>query len=355
MRIIATAALLAMSLPMLLCAGIGEITFIEGTVEIARNGGVIDEMDLDVGSEIDNFDQIRTGDDGQLFILIESDRSPETEIHISQNTVFTIELNRIESKETTTLQLITGSLALKIGKLSGNQRFNVTTEAAAMGVRGTSFLVQTSPASDVLVACEEGRVSCVDEDSGRAVDAQPGQIVEKRSGDLFRAVPVAVSDLATFRREWLTERIEAFKPNALKVLRLYAVRYDELSKRFYSEYEALMARSAVLDKWIQEDREGTIGSRIELMREKKQIVGHLFRIRGILFIFERIYFRLLELYSYFEQGYGQGQIHSGLSAAEFFESFNAQRADLHEKIVRVRYVMKLYALRNEGVFPLSRF
>ena len=136
MRYLVAAAVLLVALPMVLCAGIGEITYIEGSVEIARGRKLIDEMDLETGSEIQNFDQISTGEDGQLFILIDSENSPATEIHIAQNTVFTVELNSIERKETTTLQLITGSLALNVR--SQNRYGERARPTSARSARGRS-------------------------------------------------------------------------------------------------------------------------------------------------------------------------------------------------------------------------
>ena len=341
--------------PVITRSDIGEITYIDGTVEITRDGEIIDEIDLDIGSEIENYDNIRTGADSELYITVESDRSPQTEIHIAANTVFTVDINSNEGNQVTTLGLITGSFGAKVGKLTGSQYFEVKTESVAMSVRGTGFLVQTSPASDVLVTCDEGEVVCRDQDSGSMVSAEPGQIVEKLPDELFRSVPVAVSQLEDFRKDWIAERIALFKPNALRVLRQYAERYDDLYNRFNAEYEALMLEKAVLEKWMREDAEGKVGGRIQLMQEKKEIIGHLFEIRGVLFIFERIYYRLLELHSYFQQGFGRGQIKPGLSAAIFFERLTAQQKDLHEKIGGVRYIMKLYALRNDGELPLSRF
>jgi hypothetical protein len=335
--------------------GIGEINFISGGVEIVRDEEVLTEEDLFIGDEIENYDQIQTGSDGQLIIDLTSTRSADTEIHVSPNTLFVIDLNKVERKQTTTLNLITGSLGLKVQKLGGNQGFHVKTEKTAMGVRGTEFSVETSPAADVLVTCSEGSVVCRDEETGGEAEAMPGSVVEKRMDADIRSIPVAVSDLESYRRDWFAERIRAFKPNALRVIKFYARRYDELYNRFNAEYEALMMEMAILKKWIQEDREGRMGSKIQIMKEKKQIVGYIFRIREVFFIFERVYHRLLELYSYFQQGYGIGEIRPGLTTAEFYRRFMAQSKDLAQKARKVRYIMKLYAKRNEGNLPLSRF
>jgi hypothetical protein len=333
----------------------GEITFIDGEVELVRNEETLTEQDLTIGDEIENYDQINTGPDGQVIVNVTSRRTPDAEIHIASNTTFIFDINKVKNDDITTLSLITGSLSLNVQKLGSNQKFRVQTEAVTMGVRGTEFAVETSPSADVLITCSNGNVACRDEDSKRVIDAQPGQVVEKRSSEEIAAVPVALTDLQGYRKRWLDERISAFKPNALRVIKFYARQYDDLYNRFNAEYDALMAERDVLEKWIREDRENRLGGRIQMMQEKKQIIGNLFRVRRILFVFEKVYYRLLELHRYFQEGYGQGEIAPGLTTAEFFRGFLSQREDLAAKVRKVRYIMKLYAKRNDGNFPTSLF
>ncbi|HUV07489.1 MAG TPA: FecR family protein [Spirochaetia bacterium] len=334
-------------------AGVGEIVYVNGRLEISRNGEILEDTELEIGFPIENYDIIRTGADGELIVRLSAPGVPQSEIHIAANTTFVIELNRIKGKDNTTLGLLTGSLELKVRKFAGNQDFSVRTESATMGVRGTEFQVQTSPASDLLVTCEEGEVVCYEEEGGTEVLAEPGAAVEKQSDEALKSIPVSVSDLRNFRANWIAERIAAFKPNALRVVRFYAVRYNDLYARFNTEYEALMGNVDVLRKWFQEEKQGRVGSNMEILREKRRIAGHLFRIRRVLFIFERIYYRLLELHAYFQEGYGRGEIGDGLSATVFFNRLIAQRRDLALKVGRVRFIMKLYSKRNEGSVPLS--
>ena len=87
------------------------------------------------------------------------------------------------------------------------------------------------------------------------------------------------------------------------------------------------------------------------MREKKEIIGDLLKLRKILYLFERVYFRLVELEGYYRQGYGRGQIEPGLSSAAFFNRFNREKEVLGRQMAALRYLTKLYAKRNDGVFP----
>jgi len=337
-------------LPAAAQAGIGAIAYMEEGVEIDRNRGTIPAWDVFIGMGVENYDLMRTDDTGYAEVELDSPRSAPSIVKISPNTSFYFEMNKIGRDDTTTIGLITGSLSVKVAKLSGRQSVEVATESALMGVRGTDFEVTLSPGGDILVTAEEGRVSCID-DSGQELFAESGSVVEKRPGELFREVPVSVSDLATFRREWYADRLEVFKANALRAIKFYALRYIRLKARFDSVYGDLQDNRQILGKWYEEDRRGQIGGSMESMREKKELIGKLLALRKILYLFERVYFRLVELEGYYREGYGRGQIEPGLSSAAFFNRFNREKRELGEKMAELRYITKLYAKRNNGNFP----
>ena len=333
---------------------IGEIDHISGEVEITRNGEIYESYDLEEGTELENYDLIRTLDDGEVSVIIDSPLCPETIVQVDSDTTFSLEINKLESRNETTLSMITGALALKVQGLSSKQSFQVESESAVMGVRGTSFSVGASPDGGVLVACEEGKVQCKNED-GDSLDCMPGKVVENIPGESFKQIPVAISSLKKFRKEWLAERIDAFKPNALKAIRQYAKKYKEMVLKFDEAYDSLKSKEDMIAKWIKENKAGKVGSKMEIMKEKKKIIGDLFKLRRILFIFEKIYFRLIELKGYYDQGYGKGLVREGLTTKQFFQKFAKQSRILQKKVAKVKFLMKLYAKRNNGKFPADVF
>lgn len=335
-------------------AEIGTIAYMEEGVEIDRNSETIPSWDVFIGMGVENHDLLRTDATGYAEVEIDDPHSAPAVVRISPNTSFYFEMNKIGRNQTTTIGMITGSLSIKVAKLSGRQSFEVATESALMGVRGTDFAVTLSPGGDILVTAEEGRISCIDE-SGQELFAEPGTVVEKRPGELFREVPVAVSDLVTFQRDWYAERLEVFKSNALQAIKFYAGRYLRLRNRFDSAYNDLQQETRILRKWYAEDRRGEIGGRMEIIREKKELIGELLKLRKILYIFERVYFRLVELEEYYRQGYGKGQIEPGLSSSAFFKRFDREKQVLGRQMAEIRYITKLYAMRNDGNFPTDLF
>jgi hypothetical protein len=171
--------------------------------------------------------------------------------------------------------------------------------------------------------------------------------------DTFRSIPVAESSLQQFQRDWVAGRMEVFRRNALRVTRFYAQRYDRLLDEFNDAYNDLMGNAAVLTKWAREDRSDAAGATMDVMREKRALVGPLLRLRKTLFIFERVYFRLAELEGYYGEGFGQGNLRQGLSAAQFWGRFAADRRDLAARMGRVRHVVRMYAKRNDGALPVE--
>jgi hypothetical protein len=338
--------------PLLAEDKIGEAVYLDGDVAVVRNGESLDTSAVQVGMDMRNFDLVKTGSESLAEIQV-SVGTPLT-ISISPDTQFSFELSRLAGKNRNAIGLITGSLRMKVSKLTATQEVKVQTETTVMGVRGTQFTVSAPPSGDILITCDEGEVVCTDE-GGAEFSALPGIAVEKRAGALFRTIPVAVSDLETFRNNWMTERISALKANALKAVQDFAGLYATLSSELSVSYASLMKNQGTLQKWYREDKAGQIGGTIEVMREKKEIVGDLFKLRKTLFIFERVYYRLLELKEYNAQGYGRGLVEPGLSTDRFFQRIGQEGRELERKMATIRYVTKLYALRNGGAAPTGAF
>ncbi len=328
----------------------GILSYKDGEVEIVRNGSLIPEEEVFIGQNVENMDLIITKSDSFAEVDITNGAGSGSVVKIEPNTYCTIEINKMGKKTETNIGLITGTLAFKVKKLQKGEQFKIQSDAITLGIRGTQFKVTSPPTGNFLITCNEGLVLCTD-DRGETLYAKPGQVVEKKVGQIFRTIPVAVSNLENFRRDWYAEEIEVFKSNALKAIRYYALRYNKLLKDFNNAYSELIKENRILNKWIIEDKNNKIGTKIEVMREKKRIIGHLFRLRKVLFIFERIYFRLSELENYFREGYGRGYISSGVTTTEFFRQFEKDRINLIKQMSFVRYVFKLYSNRNNGYVP----
>jgi hypothetical protein len=333
-----------------LCAQdkVGSVTYLEGEVSVVRNGDPLDGVAI--GVDVQNFDVVKTGADGMAELDISSAQIPRMTVKISPDTQFSLELAALGGKQQTTIGIVGGSLSLKVARLASSQDLQVKTDFAAMGVRGTDFTVTTPPTGDVLVTCDEGDVVCTDE-QGKELHAIPGTVVEKRPGELFRNVPVALGGAAAYRTQWGTERLRVMESNALKLIQANALLYERHTRELNATYVELMKSQAVIGKWTTEDRAGRIGLRNELSRERLAVGAQLARLRRTVFQLERVTFRLARLSALHDRGFGQGTLASGITTAQFFARLESERVEVARKLAFTRYVAKMYAKRNQGALP----
>jgi hypothetical protein len=333
---------------------IGKITYLVGTLAIVRDEDTLDAKIVKTGLALENFDLLITGADGEVELQIESQAAPLTTVRVAPRTRFSLEVGKMGSKHQTTVGLMIGTVSVKCAKLSGSQSVKVQTDTTVMGVRGTNFTVTAAASGDLLVDCVEGEVECADE-GGDTEQANPGEVVEKLYEERLRRLPVAVSSLEQFKRFWNIERISALKANAPRAIANFARRYRALLKQFGEDYTILLKAGTVIEKWKKEDRDGKRGSTIEMMQQKKAIVGALYRMHGTLRIFERVYARLLELKEYFAQGLGESPItyddQTTETAQLFFQRLEQDRHELERKVGLFRRVVRMYMARNDGHFP----
>jgi hypothetical protein len=327
---------------------IGTIDFLKGKVEITRDDEVIKSSSLSEGDAIENYDLIRTYANSEVTIVLTSPLSPDTVITIDPNTAFSVEIAKYAKKNTTTFEMFTGGIALKVQHLTTNQDMNVKSGTAVMGVRGTSFGVGASPEGDILVTCDEGDVEVTSE-AGKKIHAVPGKVIEHSDSGEITEIPVAISSLAKFKQEWGAKKLEVFRANAPRAIKNFATRYNTLLSRFNAEFASLMKSNSVIDKWIRENKANKMGGNLEIIKEKKAVVKNLLAVQRTLFIFEKVYFRVSELYSYYQEGVGvNAAISPALSAKAFFAQFEKDQPVLEKKLSKVKFVLKLYAKRNDG-------
>ena len=332
---------------------IGETVYLDGEVSITRNGNALDSSQVIIGVPIDNFDLMETGDDGNAQVRITTTKAANgSTITLSPDTQFTFELTQLQGRQTSSINLISGSLSLKVSKLSGSQDLEVQTETTVLGVRGTQFDVSTSDAGDVLVTCNEGAVSCRTS-SGTEYRAVPGTVVENQEGGAFRAIPVPVTDLESFRRTWVEQRRAAVRANAAGLIQSNAERYLQLRSAYDRDYTALMRQRNIISKWTTEDRRGGIGAAEQVDQEKRAIAATMMRLRATQFTLERVQARLLRLKRLHDQGLGRGTLPGGVSTENFFSELQRDHNVVNSHMATVRNVARLYTLRNGGQDPSS--
>jgi hypothetical protein len=318
----------------------GEVSYIVPEAALTRAGRTLKP---DFGTPIENYDTISTGERGTVEIRLLPAAGMEGTLRVLPNSLLYIETAALENGRSGAVELLSGSLAVALKRISAEAHFEVRGQGAVISVRGTRFDVATSAQGNLLVTCEEGRVSCED-GGGNTLFAEPGRAVERTAEGLFRDIPVRMADLTGFRKNWNAEKLQTLKPNAGQVIDDYARRYANLKTQFDAAYHNLLSQKSVLDAWYREDSRGETGSSPKTLREKTALTSPLFTLKRITFLLEPVFYRLLELEDLYRAGYGSGNA----EAARFFSRLSNENAALKEQMSTVRYILKLYAKRNGG-------
>jgi hypothetical protein len=327
---------------------IGNVSYLEGTVSIVRDG---EEMDsVAIGQDIQGFDVVKTGQDSQAELALTAPRLPRMTIKMAANTQFSLETAVVEGRQESTVGILGGQIALKVSKLLQTQSVKVKSDSAAMGVRGTDFTVTAPETGDMLVTCDEGEVVVTD-DQGRDLTAIPGTAVEDRPGEVYRTLPVAASGLEQFRTGWREERGRFVQANALRLIQANGRAYARLSREFNAAHAELQRNQGIMRKWAFEDRAAKIGSRAEVLQERRTIGGLLQRMRRTAFQLERVVYRLERLQVLHDRGMGGGTMEDGVTTKVFFAQVTRERRDVARKLALTRFLTKQYMKRSEGRLP----
>lgn len=317
----------------------GSIVFIEGYVDLYRDGELLDWELVDIGFDIEEFDLIETGADGIVEIEINLPSGSRTSLLVNPGTAFYFEMEEKSGKNQTSFQMLSGAISFKVQKLTGNDTMIVHTESAVMGVRGTNFEIVYSPEGGILVLCDEGAVSCKD-NQGREQYSKPGSVVEKVPNNRLSSYSVSAEDLGLYRNYWVSARDEVFKNGASVFIQGYAKQFLVFEPKFTEAFADLMEIKTTLEKYGKDSGSGNPGT---LFQAKAAVSPAVVKMRSVLPLFEMVFYRLKELEGYHDEGLGIGPIDKHLSSTKFFNDFSAGRDHISRQMAEVRYLFKLYS------------
>ncbi len=316
----------------------GTIVYLEGDVDVYRDGEIIDRSIVDIGFPVEIYDIIETKSDSMAEISMTDHYGGDSRIIVKPGTVFAVEYTEKAGSRQNLLQMMKGSIGARIKRLAGTEGFMLKTGSAVMGVRGTSFDVLESPEGGILVTCDEGKVSCRDID-GNEVIARPGSAVENVAEKDISVLNVAVEDIELYQQFWMKTRQEVFRNGAEVFIKSYVNQYMEALPRFLEAYRELTSERGTLEKYGIESKGFSLG---DLINAKTAATPSVVKMRGTLPLFEMVYFRLQELKGYHDQGLGYGRLESGLTTEDFFRDFSKQSAGMNLFLSDTRYLLKLY-------------
>ncbi|MBN1649404.1 MAG: FecR domain-containing protein [Spirochaetales bacterium] len=318
---------------------VGSVTWIDGKVEVYRDGEALDWYDVDIGLEVKDFDLVETGPDGYIEVEVLTPGNSGTVVKISQNTAFYFEKSAVSGGgNKTTFQLLAGSLSMKVSKLTGNNAVDVRTESAVMGVRGTEFEVIIAPEASILIVCPEGKVEVEQDENDYTAYAEPGTVVRKDYNNNVRGYQVEAKDIEVYKSFWTKQREEVFRSGAATFIKHYAKLYNSSLPKFLLAYEKLKAVRPILEKYgtMEGAAMGT------LIQAKKDVSPAIFEMRSIFPLFEHTFYSVQTLQRYHDLGEGQGMITDKLSSESFFSAFTSARRGLKDQLADTRRCFRLF-------------
>ena len=329
---------------------LGELVFAEGSVTIHRAGAAVEPADI--GSLVRAYDVLVTGPKSRAEVDLGAGSAGGASVKLAENTAFYFDTKELsEQQRKTVLQLLSGSLAIKVDKLA-NGSFQVGTDQAVLGVRGTVFIVDTIPDGSLLVTCESGAVAVTE--SGSTTTAKPGAAVEMPFAGAPRTVSIEPADLGAWRNGWRADAYASFATKALSYTSSYSAALESGKPGFDAAFARLNAQTPALDAWRAARAAGKEPRFTDWIAEKKAVSAVLFDCLKALFSLERPYYRLVELKALHKAGTGVGSLKDGRSSAQYFGAFEASNSNLEMGMARVREALLLFSWVSAGS-PLGDF
>ncbi len=338
-------AVLALLIPAGLAAAegvVGSILYMEGTVDVSHRGAYLNWSDVDIGLDIENFDVIETGPDGYVELEIRSPVSGGSVVKVAGDTSFYVEAApRSGGRQSTTFELMRGSLSLKVSRLAGNESLDVSTETTVMGVRGTEFTVTIAPDRGYLVTVPEGKVACTN--PRQEAFAEPGTVCEWAPGGALTEVAVPVAELEAYTEKWRNLRLEALRIDGRLSTRYYAGQYSTYLPQFLSAGEELERNAGIFARYAEYMEAGEMPPMSQATMDKMTVSRGIFALRSALPVMEQIYYALVELEKWHGQGVGTGDIGGEFGTTQaFYRTFNRQRDSIRTLLVRARWYYRVY-------------
>ncbi len=311
----------------------GRLTYIEGEVQLIRDGRIRDALDLTIGTPLMEMDVIQTGSDG--YAEIELNQPSGTAVRVRENTAYYIEVEPETGGATTTrMKVLSGTVEVAVGRMSRGSRLDVVTRSATFGVRGTQFDVITAPDESSLLGVREGRVAVSAGQQQQVAEA--GQAVQSVPDQPLRQEVVPGGDFDAYYARWQELRMTVFKNGAPVFVQAYIKRYLDTVDSFDRAYKDLMRHRPRLEEALSGN--SPLGADIRLRQE---VSPALISMRSVLPLFEDTVYRLRDLRRYHEQGIGRTTVGS-VNSGEFFAGFARRENELIGRLAEVRTVFSLY-------------
>lgn len=340
---------------------LGKVDYIEGSVELTRNGSVLSRVDM--GTPIENMDLIKTSPNSTLIIAFSKESGLTGSVQIAPNSTALIRQDQLSASASNEVQLLSGSVNLKVKRLAGvNASVQVKTPSAVLGVRGTEFVVASFNGS-ALIACKEGEVTCysyssvTETKSVQSLSSVPGKLIEILENGSMNSAAFPEGDFEeawdAVQTKWKNFKIDLVLSDPLKALDSFAKTWNTYASKLDAGASKLKANKS-LSAWLsQGDKvQGSLG---DIMKQKQAVVKDLIAIKGDMMMSIIAWYRIEELLPHIPDSAMNRTLSNGQTVKTFINKYTSSSKNVANTISLFRAAEKLYMLRNDGISPFSDF
>ena len=310
----------------------GEIIYLEGEVNISRRGEMLPFNEVDMGLLLEEEDVIKTGFDGYMEIELTYPGQGSL-LKVQPDTVFYFDKRENSGRSTARVNLLGGSIGLKVSKLTSNESMNVETQSAVMGIRGTEFDVNRAVTGEILVTCNEGKVSCAT--PAMETFSLPGTVCLQDDGKDFVNDNVSVTELDNYKNRWWNARMEALTTLGPLSVEYYTGRFDSQIILFDSAWNELKDNDMLFKEYESILADGSTPSRAKATRDKMTLTSSVIKMRSALPLMEEVFYTLQLLKEYQSRNVFDGD-------SRDFREFSRRENSLESRLVQARYYLSLY-------------
>lgn len=345
---------------------VGTIDYLEGVVDITRNGESV--KNVDIGTKIENLDFVKTSKDGQVSITFAKTSGLSGTMTIVPGSSALIRQDQISGSGASEIQLMAGSVNLKVKRLvKGDSSVQVRTPTAVLGVRGTEFVISTFNGT-AIVACSEGEVFCASSSemtvsrmslSSKGSSSVPGTMVEILDSGKINTGAFPAGDFAKnweeIESKWKSFNVGIVAENPVSFLNQFVPTWNQYSTKVMAHFNVLNSNTT-LKQWLKDAAAGkTAGSYATWAKEKPLVVKDLISMRGDMMLATISLFRIQEILENIPSAAMNAKLSDGKTVKSFLELYNRQVKPVFSAISLFNAAEKLYMERNDGVSPFSEF
>jgi hypothetical protein len=327
---------------------VGQVNFMQGDVQVTRDGAVLAAGVVRIGMSVENSDQFVTGANGQVEIGLSKDTGTGAVITMRPSSVAVIDISVLNGAQSGDIELLAGSIGLKVNTLTNGNKLNIHTESAVMGVRGTEFTVDTELDGEVLLQTAEGKVEITDDQGGSRFSV-PGTIAQYDHETAWSTKAVAVKDQVANSQTWHAGRVAAFTAHPGVMLEWNMTQYAKLKTEFNETWERFKKQETVYRKWM---REGTPKDKALAGREASAMRQDLAKLRQLALQLGRTIRRIDAA----ERVLGREKLeaialHDGKKLGELLRAVRQDRAEQERRFADIQHIVKLFRQRSGGQMP----